>query len=434
MEGERNPLDATGVTSSFKRRRGKEATMLARRICTALTASTFLLLVVGPLATGATVSAAGPPTGTIDTSFPGPPTTFYTANVTDPDGDALSFVWTAEVNCGSWEVVTRQGAPANNGVDWWHGEPGEGPLANKSGHPCSHAGGTNSSNHVSTVTVRVSDGTGNEITCTATGPFTDSKPCQTSSSSPSPSPSASNASADLCVKLDGKDGTFDEAIDDQCESLKAGEHKVFAGEGAHYEATISNKGPNDAEDVVVDFRYSEGMKTPTDVEATADGECEVFKQSASVTCKWGSVPAGSVREASLVLRELTLGAQQMSAKVTSGSPIDPDSSNNDATIATEVIPSADLRVETSAINVDREKATHIVSVTNLGPSTATRLRLEVTVELFGRRGAKASASIDSNVTNVWSCAPFKRPLVPGENETVCTLGSLDPPAAAMTQP
>ena len=132
-------------------------------------------VLVGAFALVATVASAlpsqargsAPPDGRI-TAVLQPPYTYYTADVTDPDGDPLTFDWSGtSIGCGSWETPTEA---AQDSADWYHGgDPGT--LANNTGVPCGHEGGTTSSNHAGTFWVTVHDGNpANSISCKFVGP------------------------------------------------------------------------------------------------------------------------------------------------------------------------------------------------------------------------------------------------------------------------
>ena len=120
---------------------------------------------------GTTPTHAGdlaPPAGNIRAVLQ-PPHTYYTADLTDPDGDSLTYSWQfTSIRCGSWQAAVTGGPET---ADWYHGS-GVGDLANKSSPPveCDHSGGTNSGNHVGTFWVRVLDGTGEQVFCKFEGP------------------------------------------------------------------------------------------------------------------------------------------------------------------------------------------------------------------------------------------------------------------------
>jgi hypothetical protein len=159
-----------------------------------------------------------PPTGKIKAVLQ-PPHTFYTADVTDPDGNALSFDWSlTTIGCGSWQAAVSAGPDT---ADWYHGG-GVGDLTNKSNPPveCDHGTGTNSGNHPGTFWVKVSDGTGNTVACKFAGPG---------------GPPGSTQVGPPCESLQ-----YDLSVSGQ------GPPVVDVGFRAEFTFTITNKGPHPA--------------------------------------------------------------------------------------------------------------------------------------------------------------------------------------------
>ena len=145
--------------------------------------------------------AAGPPEGRITATVNHPITT-YTAEVTDPDNNQLTYTWSAEIDCGTF----RGSTPAPNKAEWEHpdGSPPSG---------CSHS----SDDHPGTIKVVVADGTGYEVTCFYFGsaqkqsdpcvvsktPGETSSPSSSRPSSGSPSPSQSTSSSPSPTESEG---------------------------------------------------------------------------------------------------------------------------------------------------------------------------------------------------------------------------------------
>ncbi|MGH2734799.1 MAG: RHS repeat-associated core domain-containing protein [Actinomycetota bacterium] len=141
----------------------------------ALLASLVAGVVVAATGAGSAGATMPPPEGRILASL-SPPDTFYFADVSDPDGDPLSFDWTmTSVSCGTFTPGT------GNQAVWSH--PGT-----EQGGDCPHDDGFQ---HPGTIVVMVSDGTGNMIRCEYSGSLTgQGPPCQVVAE-PSPSPTES---------------------------------------------------------------------------------------------------------------------------------------------------------------------------------------------------------------------------------------------------
>lgn len=84
------------------------------------------------------------PSGTLTAQLL-PPETIYTANFTDPDGDPLTYAWSADISCG----LFFPNHPEEEKAVWSH------PSEHESPNGCPHEQGTD---HPGSVSVRVSDG------------------------------------------------------------------------------------------------------------------------------------------------------------------------------------------------------------------------------------------------------------------------------------
>ena len=80
-----------------------------------------------------------PPTGYLDASLQ-PPSTFYYAQMTDPEGDSLTYNFSSDLSCGSFAAGEANGHPAYGG-EWKHGDDTD----------CSHQGDV--TDHEGTITV-----------------------------------------------------------------------------------------------------------------------------------------------------------------------------------------------------------------------------------------------------------------------------------------
>lgn len=102
----------------------------------------LILFVVVP------ASADSPPTGQISAQET-EPNTVYTADVTDPDGDTLSFTWTGQVACGTFTPAS----PSPDKATWNH----------PNGQGCEHDPSLGP--HEGSIAVEVADGTGWVVRC-----------------------------------------------------------------------------------------------------------------------------------------------------------------------------------------------------------------------------------------------------------------------------
>jgi uncharacterized repeat protein (TIGR01451 family)/LPXTG-motif cell wall-anchored protein len=146
---------------------------------------------------------------------------------------------------------------------------------------------------------------------------------------------------------------------------------LVAGGEAVYTLTVHNAGPSTAQSVSVSDTVAAGLSV---LEATsADGTCTTA--DSTVTCALGAVAAGS--NAVVVLR-VAVAASQTTAITNTGSvtstTTDPDPSNNDGSVTTDVEQVADVEViKTSdeSTVVAGGGVTYRLTVVNHGPSDAT---------------------------------------------------------------
>ncbi|WP_371407591.1 hypothetical protein OHA10_19095 [Kribbella sp. NBC_00662] len=146
---------------------------------------------------------------------------------------------------------------------------------------------------------------------------------------------------------------------------------LTAGGEAVYTLTVHNAGPSTAQSVTVSDDVPAGLKV---LEATtADGTCTV--SGADVSCALGAVAAGG--NAVVVIR-VAVSAAQTAAITNAGSvtstTTDPDPSNNDDSVTTDVQQLADVEVIKTSDDVSAVAGggvTYRLTVVNHGPSDAT---------------------------------------------------------------
>ena len=140
---------------------------------------------------------------------------------------------------------------------------------------------------------------------------------------------------------------------------------VLLGNNLTYTLTVTNGGPSDATDVVLNDTLPAGVNF-----VSASDSCS--EDNGTVICDIGSLLAGDSATVVFVVTPESAGDLTNSASVT-GSVTDPDDANNIATVTSSVNPSADLSV-TKADSPDPvlvgNQLTYTVTITNNGPSDA----------------------------------------------------------------
>lgn len=199
---------------------------------------------------------------------------------------------------------------------------------------------------------------------------------------------------------------------------------VVAGEQLFYSITVTNDGPDDAPDVTVSDDLPPEVTYVTDTDSCT----ETPPGSGSLECDLGDIPAGESRSFTIkvaVAPDVVSNAGAPTtitnvASVVSGGSIDPDLTDNEATVVTIVEDEADLAV-TKICKPD----THIeagedinctVFVDNFGPSYARDVRVTDTV--------LSDQAI--TITNVSPPAPAcAQSAVTGGRQLTCNLGDLE---------
>lgn len=155
--------------------------------------------------------------------------------------------------------------------------------------------------------------------------------------------------------------------------LTAPAEPVLVGSELTYQLVVSNRGPNVATDVAMTDPLPDGLEF---VSATSDkGSCAFV--SGAVTGELGSLEAGATATISIVVRAMVVGVVTHTASV-SAREIDDDPTNNAASTSVTAKLDADLAlikvasIEPALFGVAFR---YDILVTNLGPNTATGVRL-----------------------------------------------------------
>lgn len=159
---------------------------------------------------------------------------------------------------------------------------------------------------------------------------------------------------------------------------KTGPATVAAGENVTYNLTFTNSGPSDAANAVLTDTVPPNM---TYVSATQTSG-PTFTCTPTVTCSIASFARGASATFTFVFAvNPAATGQVVNTALTSSGAGDPVFQNNDATVITAIVPSADLNVTKigpSVVNAG-SNATYTVTVVNDGPSVATNIVLTDTI-------------------------------------------------------
>ena len=190
---------------------------------------------------------------------------------------------------------------------------------------------------------------------------------------------------------------------------------AVAGENLTYQLAVTNGGPSAATGVTATFMLPAGV---TLVSSTCTG-------TGPLTCSAASLANGAAATYQAVVTPTAAGTLNSSVTVT-GTPSDPNTANNSASLATVIgaAPSADLSValSTTGSTAVGQNLTYQVVVTNGGPSAAT--------------GVTATFTLPAGVTLVSSTCTGTGPLTCSAaslaNGAVATFQAVVTPTAAGT--
>lgn len=193
--------------------------------------------------------------------------------------------------------------------------------------------------------------------------------------------------------------------------LSAAPSPATAGLPLSYTLTVTNTGP-DAAGASLSNLLPAGV-TLESASASDGGSCSAGNP---VNCTWSSIPNGAVRTVTIVVVPTQTGTLTNTATVSAGpGAVDPDPSDNSATVDTLVNPApivADLSISKSASPSPAtlgQPLTYTLSVSNAGPDAAAATvsdTLPAGVDLVSANASEGgNCSGQSTVTCSWSNIP-----------------------------
>ena len=151
---------------------------------------------------------------------------------------------------------------------------------------------------------------------------------------------------------------------------------IVAGAAVTYTLSIVNNGPSDAVNVVLGDPLPAGFNVLSNGISSTGNVCPQQDQATTVTCSFGTVPAGTARTLQITAStsaSLVAGSSVTNtATLTSPTP-DSDPSGRTASVTNNVVTSADLSISKAPVTDPIEagaQQTYVVQVTNNGPSVS----------------------------------------------------------------
>ncbi|MBO0576661.1 DUF11 domain-containing protein [Clostridium botulinum] len=203
---------------------------------------------------------------------------------------------------------------------------------------------------------------------------------------------------------------------------------IVTGEILTYTIVVSNAGPADAQNVILNDEISPNVIAP---EFSIDGGV-TFNPWPTIYVI-GTLPVGETRTILIrgTVSPSATGVISNTASVISSTP-DPNPDNNESTTMIEVNPAADIGViKTSSPNpvMPGEILTYTIDVTNAGPADAQNIVLD---DAISPDIIAPEFSIDGGVTfNPWPTIYIIGTLPAGETRTILIRGTVSPSATGV---
>jgi uncharacterized repeat protein (TIGR01451 family) len=176
-------------------------------------------------------------------------------------------------------------------------------------------------------------------------------------------PNPSNDTATLSTPVVG--------ISDLGILASASSSSVYAGQNLTYTVSVSNLGPDDETDAVVTSELPANLQFVS--ASTSTGGTPSVTEGGLLTADLGPLSSGQSAVVTLVVTAEAPSAQSITTTfMVTGDNVDPNASNNTATVTVSAVPSADLAIEISppAVAYATVASTYTMTVANLGPSDA----------------------------------------------------------------
>jgi uncharacterized repeat protein (TIGR01451 family) len=159
--------------------------------------------------------------------------------------------------------------------------------------------------------------------------------------------------------------------------LTASPNSVLAGGQLTDSITVANGGPQAASGVIVTLPLGSGVS----LVSAEPSQGSVTTTGGQVVVNLGSLAASTEATVTVIVEPTVAGTLSQSATVT-GTSLDPNPTNNTSTVTTQVVAASDLDVDVAAsvgTAIFGEEFQYSVSVSDIGPSTATAVVLTNTL-------------------------------------------------------
>jgi len=218
----------------------------------------------------------------------------------------------------------------------------------------------------------------------------------------------------------------------------ANQNTVTAGGGAFdYTLNVSNNGPSDAQNVVVNDNLPAGIVFVSVQQTQGTGfTCAgpAVGQSGTVTCTKGVMAAGETARFRITARvpaDVAAATRTNTATVQSATP-DSQSNNNSSSVQTQIVTDANVTIAKSDSPnpvIAGNNLTYFITVGNSGPSTASNVTLTDAIPANTTFVSASGSGILSNCSHnggIVSCLPGA--LAVGESDTLTLVVKVNPDA------
>ena len=151
---------------------------------------------------------------------------------------------------------------------------------------------------------------------------------------------------------------------------------IVAGAAVTYTLSIVNNGPSDALNTVVTDPLPTGFAVFSNGISSTGNVCPQQDQATTVTCSFGTIPAGTARTLQITASTpagLAAGSTITNTATLASPTPDSDPSGRTASVTNTVVTSADLSISKAPVTDPIEagaQQTYVVQVTNNGPSVS----------------------------------------------------------------